>query len=118
MSPEDRIREMDLWSGPVTIAPLSGGITNLNFVVTDAGRHFVVRLGQDIPEHLVMRWNERALTEAAAAAGISPALRHAEPGLMVDVVVTRCTCKEHAGGGLGFYLNKNTTTKKSESPNI
>ena len=83
MSPEDRIRAMDLWSGPVTIAPLSGGITNLNFVVTDAGRHFVVRLGQDIPEHLVMRWNERALTEAAAAAGISPALRHAEPGLMV-----------------------------------
>ncbi|MHA7866479.1 MAG: phosphotransferase [Salipiger thiooxidans] len=88
MTPEDRVRAMDFWSGPVTIEPLSGGITNLNYVVTDAGRHYVVRMGQDIPEHLVMRWNERALTEAAAAAGLSPALRHAEPGIMVTDFVT------------------------------
>ncbi|MBY6004547.1 phosphotransferase family protein [Salipiger bermudensis] len=88
MTPEDRVRAMGFWSGPVTIAPLSGGITNLNFVVTDAGREYVVRLGRDIPEHLVMRWNERALTEAAADAGISPALRHAEPGIMVTDFIT------------------------------
>lgn len=88
MTPEDRVRAMDFWSGPVTIEPLSGGITNLNYVVTDAGRRYVVRLGQDIPEHLVMRWNERALTAAAAKAGISPALRHAEPGIMVTDFVT------------------------------
>ena len=79
---------MGFWSGPVTIEPLSGGITNLNYVVTDGGRRYVVRLGQDIPEHLVMRWNERALTAAAAEAGISPALRHAEPGIMVTDFVT------------------------------
>lgn len=83
MTPEERIHALDFWSGPIGIAPLAGGITNLNFVVTDAGQQYVVRLGQDIPEHLVMRWNEQALTRAAADAGISPALRHAEPGVMI-----------------------------------
>ncbi|KAA8608126.1 choline kinase [Salipiger aestuarii] len=83
MTPEDRVRALDLWSGPVDIAPLTGGITNRNFVVTDADARYVVRLGQDIPEHMVMRWNERALSRVAAEAGLSPALRHAEPGVMV-----------------------------------
>ncbi|WP_425053048.1 phosphotransferase [Psychromarinibacter sp. S121] len=80
---EARIRALSFWSDPGEIAALGGGITNVNAVVEDAGRKYVVRLGEDIPEHLVMRWNERHIAEAAAAAGVSPPLRHFEPGVMV-----------------------------------
>ena len=80
---ETRIRALTCWENPQEITPLEGGITNVNAVVTDAGRKYVVRLGQDIPEHGVMRWNELAIARAAAQAGVSPAVIHAEPGALV-----------------------------------
>ncbi|MFA5952319.1 MAG: phosphotransferase [Hyphomicrobium sp.] len=79
----ERIRALKFWSGPVDPEPLGGGITNSNFVVQDGSRKYVVRLGEDIPLHNVMRFNERAAALAAEAAGVSPALRHFEPGLIV-----------------------------------
>ncbi len=79
----DRIRGLDLWSGKVDPQPLTGGITNSNFLVEDGAKKYVVRLGEDIPIHNVMRFNERAAAMAAEAAGVSPALRHFEPGLIV-----------------------------------
>jgi len=79
----DRIHALPLWRGRIDIAPLSGGITNRNYLVRDGGRRVVARLGGDIPVHGVMRFNEHAASRAAAAAGISPAVRHAEPGLLV-----------------------------------
>ncbi|MCJ8145297.1 choline kinase family protein [Ancylobacter sp. A5.8] len=82
-SPADRIRALPLWRTKVEPRPLGGGITNTNFVVEDAGATYVVRLGDDIPLHNVMRFNELAAARAAEAAGISPALRHAEPGLLI-----------------------------------
>ncbi|GAB4070789.1 phosphotransferase family protein [Ancylobacter sonchi] len=78
-----RIRALAFWQGRVDPRPLDGGITNTNFVVEDAGRKYVVRLGDDIPLHNVMRFNELAAARAAEAAGISPALRYSEPGLFV-----------------------------------
>jgi thiamine kinase-like enzyme len=62
---------------------LSGGITNQNFVVEDAGERYFVRMGDDIPIHGVMRFNELAASRAAAAAGISPQVVHHEPGALV-----------------------------------
>jgi len=79
----ERIRGLAIWRGAVDPQPLGGGITNSNFVVADGARKYVVRLGADIPLHNVMRFNERAAALAAEAAGISPALRHFEPGLIV-----------------------------------
>lgn len=79
----DRIRALPLWTGKVDPQPLAGGITNSNFLVEDGGARFVVRLGEDIPAHNVMRFNERAAALAAERAGVSPALRHFEPGLIV-----------------------------------
>lgn len=79
----DRIRALPFWSGTVDPQPLGGGITNSNFVVADGPRKYVVRLGEDIPLHNVMRFNERAAALAAEAAGVSPALRYFEPGLIV-----------------------------------
>ncbi len=49
----------------------------------DGSRRAVVRIGGDIPVHGVMRFNEHAASRAAAAAGISPRVLHAEPGLLV-----------------------------------
>ncbi|WP_454918371.1 phosphotransferase [Xanthobacter sediminis] len=79
----DRVRALSFWSGAVDPKPLGGGITNANFVVEDGPRKYVVRLGADIPLHNVMRFNERAAALAAEAAGVSPALRYFEPGLIV-----------------------------------
>ena len=80
---EDRVRRLNCWSGPVTPAPLEGGITNKNYLVEDAGKRYVVRIGDDIPVHQVMRFNELAASRAAEQAGISPAVVHHEPGALV-----------------------------------
>jgi thiamine kinase-like enzyme len=71
------------WSGEVAPEVLPGGITNQNFVVTDRGERFVVRVSDDIPVHGVMRFNELAASRAAQAAGVSPEVVHYEPGAMV-----------------------------------
>jgi thiamine kinase-like enzyme len=78
-----RVARLPIWSGPVEPQPLAGGITNLNFLVEDGGRKAVVRIGADIPEHQVMRFNELAASRAAHAAGVSPEVLHAEPGALV-----------------------------------
>ena len=81
--PEAAIRALPLWTGAVSIAPLPGGITNKNYLVTDSGRRAVVRIGGDIPVHGVLRFNEQAASRAAAAAGVSPKVLYAEPSLLV-----------------------------------
>ena len=81
--PKQRAAKLPIWKGAVEPEPLSGGITNVNFVVEDAGEKFVVRVGEDILVHQVMRFNELAASRAAEAAGISPAVVYAEPGFLV-----------------------------------
>ena len=81
--PIARAAGLACWSAPVTPEPLVGGITNKNFIVRDRGERFVVRIGDDIPVHQVMRFNELAASRAAAAAGLSPAVVHNEPGAIV-----------------------------------
>ena len=81
--PLDRIFQLPCWSGKVDPAPLLGGITNKNYLVADRGQKFVVRLGEDIPVHGVMRFNELSASRAAFEAGISPEVIYAEPGALV-----------------------------------
>ncbi len=83
MTPLERVTSLPIWRGAVQIAPLGGGITNVNFVVRDAVRKVVVRIGDDIPVHQILRFNELAASRAAHAAGISPAVLHHEPGVLV-----------------------------------
>lgn len=81
----DRIRAIPLWKDAISIAALAGGITNKNFVVAEAsGARYVVRLGADIPDHGVMRFNELAAARAAHAAGLSPEIVASGPGYMVS----------------------------------
>jgi thiamine kinase-like enzyme len=83
MTPQDRIRTLPIWKGQPAIQPLSGGITNQNFIVTDAQGKSVVRIGADIPEHHISRKAEVAVTRAAHLAGVAPAVRYATYGAMV-----------------------------------
>jgi thiamine kinase-like enzyme len=85
-----RALALPIWQGPTRAEPLGGGITNLNVLVTDATRRAVVRIGDDIPVHQIMRFNELAASRAAHAAGISPAVLYHEPGaLVIDFVEGR-----------------------------
>lgn len=86
-SAKQKVQRLPLWRGPVDPQPLGGGITNINFVVEDAGKKFVVRVGNDIPVHQVMRFNELAASQGAAACGISPnVVYHGEGTLILDFV--------------------------------
>lgn len=76
-------RKLAFFEAPGRVELLGGGKTNHNVLVEDRGARFVVRFGNDIPEHGVLRWNELAITRAAERAGVGPAVRHVEPGLLV-----------------------------------
>lgn len=83
---EERIRALSWWQGDIEVAPLEGGITNHNFVVSrvaNPDEKFVVRLGDDIPVHQILRFNEIAASKAAFEAGLAPAVRHHENGILV-----------------------------------
>jgi len=78
-----RVAGLSIWFSRVDPVPLAGGITNQNFTVDDRGRRYVVRVGNDIPVHGVVRANEVAASRAAYLAGLSPKVVHAEPGMLV-----------------------------------
>ena len=78
-----RVIGLPIWQGAVSLAPLTGGLTNLSFVATDGVGKFVVRCGEDIPVHGIFRAHERVVSVAAFEAGLSPEPVHVEPGLMV-----------------------------------
>ena len=78
-----RVAALAIWFGRVDPLPLAGGITNQNFAVEDRGRRYVVRVGNDILVHGVVRANELAASRAAHLAGLSPRVVHAEPGILV-----------------------------------
>lgn len=83
MNKIDKIKSLPIWSGPIEISPLEGGITNFNYLVKDSGKDSVVRMGSDIPEHLVYRSNEILVSKAAFEIGVSPELIYNEPGILV-----------------------------------
>jgi thiamine kinase-like enzyme len=78
-----RITALSCWKNEIDIEPLSGGMTNLNFKVTDGDGQFVVRFGEDDPIHLISRANEVASSQAAFKVGVSPELVHHEAGILV-----------------------------------
>jgi thiamine kinase-like enzyme len=79
----EQVLALPIWQGPVTAEPLGGGITNQNFRVRDGDRQAVVRIGGDIPVHQILRFNELSASHAAHRAGVSPAVLHHQPGVLV-----------------------------------
>jgi thiamine kinase-like enzyme len=91
----DTISALSFWQSAIDIAPLAGGITNRNFIVSGEQGRFVVRLGDDIPVHQILRFNEVAAGTAAHIAGLSPAIRHHQPGVLVmDYIDSRALTAE------------------------
>jgi thiamine kinase-like enzyme len=91
-SSEDRIRNLPCWNGGVEIEPLTGGLSNENFLVSDANGRHVARIGRDYAFHHVFRERELMTARAAAAAGFGPEVEYAEPGIMVGRYVPGKTC--------------------------
>lgn len=81
---EDRITALGIWSGPIDVTPLTGGLSNQGYVVRDGGTRYVVRFGRDYPFHHVFRDREAMTARAAHAAGCGPEVVHAAPGVMVS----------------------------------
>ncbi|AKH98968.1 putative choline kinase involved in LPS biosynthesis [Hoeflea sp. IMCC20628] len=80
----DHIRALPCFSGKIDIEPLTGGLSNESWLVSDrAGRH-VVRLGRDFPFHHVDRKREVMTARAAHEAGFAPRVEYSEPGIMVS----------------------------------
>lgn len=79
----ERVARLECWRGDVDPQPLGGGITNTNFVVQDGSQKFVVRIGEDLPLHGILRVHEVAAARAAHAAGLAPEIVHHEPGVLV-----------------------------------
>ena len=54
-----RVAGLPIWSGNVDPQPLSGGISNRNFVVEDRGRRVVVRVGGDKLDEAIISYIRR-----------------------------------------------------------
>ncbi len=104
--PFDLIRALPVWSGPITVEPLPGGLTNRNYLARDAHCAHVVRIGRDNPEHMILRANELAASRAAHRAGVSPPVIHAEPGVLVlDYIEGAALTPEGVRANLGPVLD-------------
>ncbi|WP_298850240.1 phosphotransferase [uncultured Ruegeria sp.] len=90
------ISALPIWQGGIEATPLTGGITNVNYKVTDDSGAYVVRIGDDIPLHQVMRFNELAASKAAHAAGLSPTVVHSSGDLTVLEFIESRTLTEEA----------------------
>jgi thiamine kinase-like enzyme len=77
-----------LWRGrEITVSPLSGGLTNENYLVEAGGDRYVMRLpGQSTELLSIDRANEVYNTKAAATTGIGPRVLEHVPGLDVMVL--------------------------------
>ena len=77
------IRSLPIWNNEIDIKSLDGGLTNHNFLVKDNSNKLVVRLGEDILEHQVLRSNELISSKAAYEAGVSPEVVFSSKGVLV-----------------------------------
>jgi len=84
---DEAVARVALWRGEkVTISPLSGGLTNENYLVETGGALYVVRLpGQSTELLAIDRANEVHNTRAAATTGIGPQVLEVIPD--IDVMV-------------------------------
>jgi len=94
MSAEGKIAALPCWTGGVAMEPLTGGLSNESWLVTDAAGRHVVRFGKDYPFHHVIREREISVARAAHEAGFSPEVEYSEPGVMVSAFLEARTWTE------------------------
>jgi thiamine kinase-like enzyme len=103
---EEAAARVSLWKGrDVKLSPLSGGLTNENYLVESGGRKYVMRLpGQSTELLSIDRANEVFNTKAAATTGIGPKVLEHVAG--VDVMV------------LEFIPGETMSAKSLQSPRM
>ena len=84
---DEAVDRVSLWKGKVVnVSPLSGGLTNENYLVEAGGERYVMRIpGQSTELLSIDRANEVHNTKAAASTGIGPMVLEHVRGL--DVLV-------------------------------
>jgi len=98
----DRIRELPLWSGPVVIERLSGGITNRNFLVRDGSEQFFARIGEELHWLGVDRRNELQCHRAAEALSVAPPVVFGQEGILVSRFIPSQTLDPESARAPGF----------------
>jgi thiamine kinase-like enzyme len=85
---EEAVDRVSLWRGKdLKVSPLSGGLTNENYLVEANGERFVMRLPGTSTELLsIDRVNEVSNARAAASTGIGPAVLEHIPQLNIMVL--------------------------------
>src|SRR6202165_1343761 len=85
---DEAVSRVSLWRGKeVSVSPLSGGLTNENYLVEAGGQKYVMRIPGVSTELLsIDRANEVYNTKAAATTGIGPRVLEHVPGLEVLVL--------------------------------
>jgi thiamine kinase-like enzyme len=85
---DEAVARVSLWKGEnVRVSPLSGGLTNENYLISTAGMRYVVRVpGQSTELLAIDRTNEVHNTRAAATTGIGPQVLEVVPDLDVMVL--------------------------------
>ena len=71
----EHIGSLPCFTGVASVRPLVGGLCNRNFVVEDSAGKYVVRVGGDIWVHGISQVSVQNAMRAAAALGVTPALR-------------------------------------------
>lgn len=86
--PDEAVARVSLWKGEsVMVLPLSGGLTNENYLVETGGARYVIRIpGQSTELLSIDRANEVHNTRAAATTGIGPQVLELIPDLDVMVL--------------------------------
>jgi aminoglycoside phosphotransferase (APT) family kinase protein len=79
----EQLAELPIWRGRAEISRLHAGRTNENFLIRDLDRRYFGRVGNDVPEHGILRSAERSCHALAADAGIAPQIAFAGDGLLV-----------------------------------
>ena len=88
------ISSIPIWQNKIIISKIDGGITNQNFLVKDGIKKYFVRVGKDIPEHLVYRSNEIIASKVASSLQISPKVIFNNDDLQVIDFVNGSTLDE------------------------
>jgi thiamine kinase-like enzyme len=88
------VKTLDCWTAPITVQKLGGGISNDNFQVEHDGKHYVVRVNTDVPEHGVLRINDANCNRAAAAAGVAPEVFFATENALIIQYIDGKTLSE------------------------
>ena len=87
-----RIGALSCWQNEIHCEPLSGGITNQNFVVQDGEMRYAARICEDRRFLGIDRRNERLCQAAAHRVNVAPEVIHAEDGILVSRFIRGRTC--------------------------